>query len=230
MRHALTRSLLIFALTLAASTVSSSAVVLYTYDFPGTPGSGLAANQTNGQPAWATFSDFTRTSGLTQMPGAPANNTFGTETWNQTGTIDTTQYEGFSITAGSGVYLALTSLKFDILLKPSGPTSVEVGLFLNGSSTAYATLDLTATTTDTTYTFNFTPLTGADHVTSATFNFYGWNAAAMGAGIILDNVITNGSVVPEPNAAWFTPLPVTLALYSLGSSLRKNRRQRQLAR
>ncbi len=164
------------------------AAVLYTYDFPGNPGSGLAASQTNGNQAWAPFSNFTRTVGLTQMPGSPANGTYGTENWNQTGVINTAQYEGFSITAGPGIVLTLTSLSFDILLKPSGPTSVEVGLFLNGSSTAYATLDLTATTTNTSYNFDFTDVISTDNVTSATFKFFGWNAVASGAGIILDNV------------------------------------------
>src|SRR5207253_426891 len=107
----------------------------------------------------ATFSDFTRAGGLTQMPGAPANNTFGSESWNLTGSINTTQYEGFSITADPGKHLNLTSLTFDLQLKPSGPANFEVGLFLNGSSTAYATLDLSPTTTLTAYTFDFTDLT-----------------------------------------------------------------------
>src|SRR6478672_10474086 len=102
------------ALLLASSDAHAS--LIYTYDFPGNPGSGLASDQTNGQPAGATFSDFTRTAGLTQMPGAPANNTYGTESWNQTGSIDPTQYEGFTATAGPGVHFLLTSLSFDVLL------------------------------------------------------------------------------------------------------------------
>src|SRR3954469_11920380 len=107
MPHASARLLAVLALVLAASPATSDAAIVYTYDFPGNPGSGLAANQTNGQPWLGTFSDFTRTAGLTQMPGAPANSTFGTESWNLTGSIDTTQYEGFSITAGSGIHLNL---------------------------------------------------------------------------------------------------------------------------
>jgi hypothetical protein len=211
------------AVVLTCSTGRAS--IIYSYDFPGSPGSGLASNQTNGQPAGATFSDFTRTAGLTQMPGAPANDDYGTESWNQTGSIDTTQHEGFSITAGAGNHLNLTSLSFDIQLKPSGPLNFEVGLFLNGSSTAYATLDLTPTTTVTTYTFNFTPLTDADNVTLAEFRFFGWNAAAAGGGIILDNVTTNGAIVilPEANPAFFATLPVLVASVDM---FRRNRRRR----
>jgi hypothetical protein len=212
----LTRLLLFLFLAFAASTTSSRAAVIYTYDFPGSPGSGLAANQTNVQPWLGTFSDFTRTAGLTQMPGAPANNTYGTQSWNQTGSIDTTEHEGFSITAAAGCHINMTSLSFDLQLKPSGPVNFEVGLFLNGSSTAYATLDLTPTTTLTTYTFDFTDLVDADNVTSAEFRFFGWNASASGGGIILDNVITNGAIVPEANPAYSAILPVLLALASLG--------------
>ena len=204
---------------------NTNASLIYTYDFPGNPGSGLAANQTNGQPAGATFSDFTRGGGLTQMPGAPAQDNYGTENWNLTGSIDTTQYEGFLITASAGNHLNLTSLSFDLQLKPSGPLNFEVGLFLNGSSTAYATLDLSPTATETTYTFNFTPLTDANNVTLAEFRFFGWNAAASGGGIILDNVTTNGAVVivPEANAVYSAALPVLLVAVDM---FRRNRRRR----
>jgi hypothetical protein len=213
------------AIILVWACSNTKASLIYTYDFPGNPGSGLAADQTNGQPAGATFSDFTRGGGLTQMPGAPAMDDYGTESWNLTGSIDTTQYEGFSITASAGNHLNLTSLSFDVQLKPSGPLNFEVGLFLNGSSTAYATLDLTPTASVTTYTFNFTPLTDANNVTLAEFRFFGWNAAASGGGIILDNVITNGAIVilPETNPAYFATLPMLLALVDV---LRRNRRSR----
>ncbi len=136
--------------------------------------------------------------------------------------------EGFTATAGPGVFLNLTSLSFDLQLKPSGPVNFEVGLFLNGSSTAYATLDLTPTSTLTNYVFDFTDLTVADAVTSASFKFYGWNASASGGGIVLDNVITNGAIVPEPNAAWFATLPILLALLSSGRQLLRLRSQRSI--
>lgn len=221
--RALKLSLLTFiALVLACS--SGHASVIYIYDFPGNPGSGLASDQTNGQPSGATFSDFTRTADLTQMPGTPANGTFGTENWNQTGTIDTTQFEGFSITAGVGNHLNLTSLSFDLALKPSGPANFEVGLFLNGSATAFATLDISPTATLTTYNFDFTDLTDADNVTTATFKFFGWNASAAGGGIVLDNVTTNGTVVilPEPSSVFFAAFPILLA----GRQLLRSRAER----
>ena len=222
--RALKLSLLTSVILILAG-LSGRASLIYTYDFPGGPGSGLASDQTNGQPSGATFSDFTRTPDLTQMPGAPANNTFGTENWNQTGSIDTNQFEGFSITAAVGNHLNLTSLSFDLALKPSGPTSFEVGLFLNGSSTAFATMDISPTPTLTTYNFDFTDLTDADNVTTATFKFFGWNAAANGGGIVLDNVTTNGTVVilPELSSVYFAAFPVLL----VGRQLLRSRAERQ---
>ena len=221
------RKLAAYTTILLLSTGLSRAAIIFTYDFPGNPGTGVAGSQSGGPPTpnWETFSDFTRTGGLTVMPGAPSNNTFGTETWNLTGSIDTTQYEGFSITAGAGVHLNLTSLSFDLQLKPSGPVNFEVGLFLNGSSTAYATLDLTPTSTLTTYNFDFTDLTDADNVTLAEFKFFGWNAAATGGGIVLDNVITNGAIVPEASSGWSALLPISLSAYSLGQAVLRQRRR-----
>ena len=199
--------ILLSVLALVWAHTTATASIIFTYDFPGDPMHNyFAANQTNGQPAGATFSDFTRTADLTQMPGAPAIDDYGTESWNQTGSINTAQYEGFSITAAAGYHLNLTSLSFDVQLKPSGPLNFEVGLFLNGSSTAYATLDLTPTTSVTNYTLNFTPLTDANNVTLAEFRFFGWNAAAAGGGIILDNVTTNGAVVFLPERSALLPI------------------------
>jgi hypothetical protein len=173
------------------------ASLIYTYDFPGA--SGLAANQTNGQPSNATFGDFTRTN-LNGSGGPPV---FASTGWNQNNSIDPTQFEGFSITATGGFHLNLSSLTFDAGLgSPTGPQNMEVALFLNGSATAYATFDFAPTSTLSSYVFNFTALTDADNVTLATINFYGWNAAGPAGEIDLDNVATYGDIssVPEPSA------------------------------
>lgn len=218
--------IVITALGLFIQSSTMRAALVYVYDFPGNPGSGLATDQTNGQPAGATFSDFTRTATLTQMPGAPANNTFGTENWNQTGSIDPTEHEGFSITATAGFHLNLTSFTFDAALKPSGPVNCEVGLFLNGSSTAYATFDFAPTASLTTYTFNFTPLTDSDNVTSAEFRFFGWNAVASGGGIVLDNVATFGAIPSVPEVAPLCPLSLIVVCSLLENHRRRIRNSR----
>jgi hypothetical protein len=169
--------------------------------------SGLASNQTNGQPSNATFSDFTRTN-LNGSGGPPQ---FASTGWNLNSSIDPTQFEGFSITAAGGFHLNLSSLTFDAVLgSPTGPQNMEVALFLNGSAIAYATFDFSPTSTLTSYSFNFTPLTDANNATSATFKFYGWNAVGPAGELDLDNVATFGAIsnLPEPSSM----LPVLLLL------------------
>lgn len=186
---------------------NGEASLIYLYDFPGD--SGLASVQTNSQPSNATFSDFTRNN-VQSVSSGPAD-TFGSDHWSLSTSLDPTIFESFSITAtGAGFHLNLSSLSFDLMRSATGPPNMEVGLFLNGSSTAYAIFDFSPTTSMATYTFNFTPLTDADNVTSASFKFYGWNAGGSGGQIYLDNVGTFGAISSVPEVAPF--LPVSLII------------------
>lgn len=190
------RAKAIFVLiTLLAGSLSAGATILYTYDFPGTPGSGLAIDQANPQPMDATFGDFTRQGTVSSGGGA---NVFDTKSWSLATSIDLAQFEGFSITAAASHSLNLTQLSFDITNAGTGPADFQVALYLNGSSTAYASQTWDTRGTTVTLTFDFTDLTDADNVTDATFKFYGWNTASAGAHVILDNVATSGAIVPEP--------------------------------
>lgn len=217
------RVLAAFAALILASSLARASLI-YTYDFPGSPGSGLAMDQSNGQPANATFSDFTRST----VGGAGGGNVFTSDNWSTSGSLDPTVYEGFSITASGGFHLNLSSFTFDVKVSGSGPLNLEAALFLNGSTTAYATYDFSATGTMTTYTFNnFTPLTDADNVTSATFKLFGWNAASSSGQITLDNVATFGDIssLPEPS----TLLPaISLVVCALGQA--RLRRQKSKGR
>ena len=69
---------------------------------------------------------------------------------------------------------------------------------MNGSATAYASFAWTPQNAPmTNYAFNFTPVTGADNVTTATFKFLAWNANATNE-VQFDNVAVFGGVdVPE---------------------------------
>jgi hypothetical protein len=82
-------------------------------------------------PAARPFSDVTRTN--VNVSGGPL---FNSNSWNQGGSIDTTQHVGFSITADANFALDLTSLTFDAKRTSSGPLNAQVSLFLNGSATA----------------------------------------------------------------------------------------------
>ena len=70
-------------------------------------------------------------------------------------------------------------------------------LFLNGSSTAYATFTYNPTPSTQNQTFSFTPTTDANNVTLAEFRFYGWNGGDPGGTMAFDNVAVTVAIVPE---------------------------------
>lgn len=187
--------------------------VIYTYDFPGSSATnGFAVNQTNLQPSNATFSDFTRQGGLLTS-GESAQ--FGTKQWSLGATIDTTQFDTFSISAAPFAVLNLTQLSFDVTTDINGPGDFQVALYLNGSAIAYETsIDYHLQGTTTTITFDFTDLTTADNVTDATFKFFGWNAISSGGHLVLDNMATSGAiaVVPESETALLTTIICAVAI------------------
>ena len=207
---------------LACST--GSAALVYLYDFPGTPGSGLAANQTNPQPSGATFSDFTRTNLNPDI--VPRSNEFDTIGWSLNGQ-DLTKYEGFTITASPGHLLDLTSLTFSTVQYLTGATQGQVALFLNGSTTAYATLNYQWANSP--VTFNFTPLTNANNVTVAEFRFYGWMAGALVGSDGLANVATNGTIALVPEIPTFWPLLFFLGFVTIIETTRGMRRRRRFS-
>ncbi len=190
----MTRKFLILALLMwVTSAWSTQASLVWTYDFPGTPGSGLGSGQTNPQTPNATFGDFTRV-GVSQVG---TGNVFDSNFWNTTSNIDLTQYEGFTITAAAGYHLDLQSLTFLEMATAGGPTKGRVYLFLNGSTTPYSGLDYNPDPSFTSRTFGFTPTVDADNVTVAEFRFYGWNGGTANASLILSNVAVTFTVVPE---------------------------------
>jgi hypothetical protein len=211
--------LLLISLLLACSGAKAS--LIYLYDFPGDPGSGLATDQTNPQPSNVTFSDFSRTNLTLAATSTPGE--FDTSGFAHNGQ-DTTQYQGFSITAAAGHVLSLTSLTFDAFQYASGATQGQVALFLNGSAVAYATQgfhwDVNGQVT-----FDFIDLTDGDNITSAEFRFYGWTAGSINGADGLDNVAINGTIgtaVPEASAFW----PIMLLMACVGmTSVRETRRR-----
>jgi hypothetical protein len=210
----------LFAVTLACSNARGSLTFLY--DFPGNPeGSGLAADQTNPQPAGATFSDFARNGGLIDQT---AQNQFNSGNWSTSATLDPAVYVGFTITANPGFALALTSLTFDSMKNGVGPGNAQVSLFLNGAATPYATFAWTpASAPITSYTFDFPDLTPSDNVTTATFEFFGWNATDATNQMRFDNVATFGTIEAVPEISAFRPI---LLLIGCVLIVERNRRTR----
>ena len=181
----------------------------FVYDFPGTPGSGLVANQTvppgDGN---AMFSDWTRVN----VSAVGTANVFDSNFWNNTSFFDSTQYESFTITANAGWHLNLQSLTFDEMATAGGPTKGRVYLFLNGSAVPYSGLDYNPDPSVTNRTFGFTPTVDADNVTTAEFRFYGWNGGTPNASLILDNVTLTVAIVPEPAMGALVACLVALAV------------------
>ncbi len=204
------------ALILAGSAARAS--IVWTYDFPGTPGSGLGSGQTNPQPANATFGDWNRAN-LTQIA---TSDVFDNGGWNNSSVFDPTQYASFTITADAGYHLNLSLLTFDEMRSAGGPTKGEVQLFLNGSSTAYATFTYNPTSSTQNQTFSFTPTTDATNVTLAEFRFYGWNGGDPGGTMAFDNVATTLDIVPEIPVFW--PVLFVIACILIGKEKRRFQR------
>jgi hypothetical protein len=213
-------SVLLVSVLIAIGLSTAHASLIYLYDFPS--GSGLAADQTNSQPTGSTFSDFVRNN----VDAAPnPGDTFGSKNWSQSASLDPSVYESFSIAADVGFHLNLSNFTFQLNRSATGPANMEVALFLNGAAAAYATYDFAPTTTLTAYAFNFTPLTDADNVTSATIKFFGWNAGGVGGQLYLDNVATYGDVSAAPEMP--TLFPVIFVMVSvLAERLRSSRHPR----
>ena len=121
--------------------------------------------------------------------------------------------------------LNLTSLTFDARRSATGPANAEVALFLNGAATAYATLDFVPTAILGPATFDFTDLTDADNVTSATFRFYGWTALGNGGQLEFGNVAMNGSIGAAPEVATLWRM-----VFLLGCTLIETTRQQLRAK
>ena len=196
--------------------------VVYTYTFPGSPGSGLAADQPVTAPAFTIFGDWTRV-GVTVDTTA---NAFGSTGWNTSSSINRAQYASFTITSAPGFVLILQGFSFDESRTGGGPTKGEVELFTNGTLDQvfdYNPSLLVAPGQFKTFTWNLTPTTAADAVTNAEFRFVAWNTGNASSSLIFDNVAVTLDVVPEVDAGLAAAL--FGALIAAHSLIRKRGKQ-----
>ena len=212
------------AVALFVAVKASNASIVWTYDFPGSPGSGLAADQTNPQPAGATFGDWNRVN----LTAGTTSDVFDSTFWNNTAVFDPTQYESFSITADAGCHLNLQLLTFDEMRTAGGPTKGHVEMFINGSTAPWAVFNYNPASNWHTETFNFTPTTDLDNVTSVEFRFYGWNGGTPDASLLLDNVSVTLTIVgtPVPEVSSLGPLSLLLLTVAAGRALRRRVRSK----
>jgi hypothetical protein len=205
--------------TVLLMSASGHASLVYTYDFPGTPGSGLASDQTNPQTGNVTFGDWTRVN----VNPVGTSDVFDSNLWNSTAVFDPTQYEGFTITAAAGYHLDLSSITFDQMRTSGGPTKGLIQIFINGSATVWDSFNYNPSASFLNKSFSFTPTTDADNATLIEFRFYGWNGGTFPSSLILDNVVISGiGVVPETG----TIVPVIILSLCVAVDCLRARRRR----
>lgn len=189
-RRSFTASLLGSSILLIAGVTSVYAqATLFTYDFPGSPGSGAAASQTNAQPTGATFSDFTRTNVTVNTAG----NVFNSSNWS-TGAVDATKYVSFNVTPTAGNILFLTSNSTTVQVSAinGGNQGVVTALYGNSGATLIESTAFTPTASASTATFNFTDVISSE---ALNFRYSYYNMAATTTTGRVDDVATVGSVV-----------------------------------
>jgi len=216
----ITKSVVAALFVFLLAQANASASIVWTYDFPGTPGSPLGNGQTNPQTPNATFSDWSRVN----VGAVGTTDVFDSNFWNITATFDSTQYASFSITAAAGYHLNLSLLTFDEVRTAGGPTKGLVQMFINGSATVYDSFNYNPSASVQNKTFSFTPTVDADNVTSVEYRFYGWNGGTDTASLILDNVAITVAIVPETG----TIAPITLLLGLCTAAEFWQRRRRSL--
>lgn len=114
------------------------------------------------------------------------------------------------------------TLQYDI--SPSGPSQLAIAASINGAARVVIFLDNNVDPSDETHTID---LTMFDNVQSAVFRLYGFDAAATGGTLDIEEIIDGGargilidgelSVVPEPGLGF--------AITILASSLVLHRRR-----
>jgi hypothetical protein len=198
---------------------AARASLVWTYDFPGTPGAPLGNGQTNPQLPNATFGDWSRVN----LAAVGTTDVFDSNFWNTTATFDATQYASFTITADAGYHLNLSDLTFDESRTSGGPTKGRIYMFVNGSATPFDSFDYNPSSSVQNKTFDFTDTVDADNATTIEFRFYGWNGGTPAASLIFDNVVINGvGIVPETGT--IVPLALLLSCALIESVKRRRRR------
>jgi hypothetical protein len=188
----------IITLATCGMVITTQAAVFVEYDFTGTSASintppEFYAATTAGE---VTASPFE----MSNLSWVGSTDALVTKGWNTANAIVTTEYLHFSVAANSGSSMNLTQLSWMDSIGTKGPTSGQVSIFLNGSSTATASMSFTRSTAEAPLNWDLAGITGVAGCTSVEFRFYGWNANTQGIDNreTIDKVALSGTVVPEP--------------------------------
>lgn len=184
------------SLTVAATTLPASALVLGSYTFDGnvltpTPGIDPNVSFSNFSPVGITPNASGTTLGFSAgSPGRAINY----ENWSPGFDVD--KYYEFTVTPNNGYPMSFTSLSLEARPSDTGPKTVEVRSSVDGFAIALSTLTLPPiafTSSTTTFGAPFQNLTSP-----VTFRIYGYNAELPVGTLRLDNVVLNGPTQIEP--------------------------------
>lgn len=196
----------LLAITIAAMVAGSAgAAIIAAWDLqgdnsPATTDADTVAANLSGTP------QLSRT-GLGQVS---ANNSFNSNNWNLTGTFDATnKYISFTVTPASGYQLQLTDLQYAMNGSNTAPRNGRWGYTTDGGAnwTYQADWTILNPAPSSLATWDFADFTTSN---SVEFRFWAYGATSINGGasavtgttrvanIAGDDLILNGSVIPEP--------------------------------
>ncbi|MCI0748068.1 MAG: hypothetical protein L0Y58_21895 [Verrucomicrobia subdivision 3 bacterium] len=177
---------------LTASTSHAAIIASYPFD-----SSSLASTDGEGNSSAGniTLGSGVGSSGVNAGVGNPAPS-FGFNAGNIGTAQDSADYIEFIVTASPMFVLNLTSLTFDTQ-GLNGSWAVSSSVAGHGSNIATDTIGAS-------FAGDSIDLSGAgfQNLSSITFRLYAWNGAGDNVDVFFDNIILNGTVVPEVGTVW----------------------------
>ena len=166
---------------------SSSIAQLGIYTFTGSANCPNQNPAVSIQAANAVFSDFTNVNATCD----PMTDVFQSKDWNSGSSIDLTQYNEFTVTAGQGHSLTLSSLSFVQYINQIGSTTWALRSSVDNYATDIASA--LAPLSSQSATVLLSPLSFTN-ITTVTFRLYLTGVNSNGTRWVIDDVTLNGIV------------------------------------
>lgn len=176
-------AIIFLAFTFSILSGLTQAQTLGVYAFTGSNGCNYTS--ITSQPSNATFSSYSSVNTNCES----ASNVYSRDAWNTSSTINTSEYNEFTITPNTGYVLNLTNLTFTQYMSYNNSTTWA----LRSSVDNYASNISTGTATTTSQTPSVT-LTGFTNLGATTFRLYILNANSSLTDWTNDNVTLSGTV------------------------------------
>jgi hypothetical protein len=186
--------LMVMLFTGLMSATMSGQVEFGVYEFAGSSTGDNQFNEVTSQPAFGTFSAFTRTN-VTWNSGADF---FNSKDWNMGTSRDDNEFVGFSLTLlGSNTYRDATlTLTFNTQRSSTGPTIGEI--MYRFDDNLFGSAGTWSPPTTSTSTVITVPAPGNTTSTFLEVRFHAWGASSSAGTLRFDNVALLGDDVPLP--------------------------------